>query len=615
MRRLLKFILLVPAAIYVLYVVAIPVFLNTAIFAKTLEMTDTAKTHLRVRGGWSLVPGTIRASLIRVLVREPGVDLDIDLHHPVLRFDFRGLFHKQAHLTFLHVPETSVAIRSKTAPEEAIEPIGSPAERELRIDLEERRKLVERWTITVDRVELPNLSGITLDRNRLSGRMAIFGSFLLQPGTRCEIYPSTFTVGQGKWNDEILDLNLHSRVQFHRFYKSHLTGSQVLHYVDAHVDGTAKANGLQFLNVTLRSLGDYGFGQGEANLRANLDIRTGKILPGSTFAADKSVIRISGPRFDVDGKGEIDWRAGPGENASILHAEISAAKTAVRLGKNRITGSVHRVIADAKILGLELASAFSGLSARLKVRGGKFESRPVGDPIPTEMNYDARIRIGGELTAVAGDYPDRAGLPKPSAFAVDIDDSTVRIPKVGKIAGNGRVALSVKTIDFRDGRADLPALIIDYRGKIEDKYPLVLNWTSKDASRIFGLRNSEDDHWHGSGELRVSEFDGVLDFLRATDRISGIVRAGLNATQIRTAIAWDVAPDDTRLEVREIDSNGIWSGFGTLVSQTPEDGGPAELSGQFKAKVLGLPLGVGLAGKSVQVKLFPGNGPVETTKQ
>jgi hypothetical protein len=616
MRKLLKALIFVPIAVYALYVAAIALFLNTPIFAKVTQMTNTESTHIRFVGAWSLIPGTIHAAVIHVNIREPDIELDINLHRPLIHFDFAGLLLKQAHLTSIHVEETTVAVRAKKKPEEKVERLESKKDRERTANNEEIQKLATRWTISADHVELPNISEIAIEKNRLVGKtMAIDGAFMLQPGTRCEIYPSTFNIEGGKWNDEITDISFASRVQFHRFYKSHLTGSEVLRYVDAHFEGTAKANGLQFVNVTLRSLGDYGFGNGTANLRANIDIKSGKILGGSSFDAEKGVIRLSSSRFDLVGNGGLEWRALAKGNASTLHAEITGARTEVRIGKNRLTGKVKRVIGDAKIMGLGLDAPFTGLSARLKVVDGQVASEPLVKTETNEFAYFARARIGGELAAVAGDYPDEAGIPKPSNFSIDIDDSAVRIPKVGLVVGTGKVALAVKTIDFRDGRADLPTLTVKYRGVLDDKYPIDLIASTKNASRVFGLKNSGDNHWRGDGELKLSQFNGLLDYLRDTKKISAIIRAGLNATEVSSAMAWEVTPDESRLEVRELDSNGIWSGFGTLVSEKADDGAPSDMHGQFKAKILGLPVGIGLDGKDVKVKLFSGRGPVETSNE
>ena len=590
-KGLLKAIAIVPIAAYLLYVVAIAIFFNTPIFRSVAEMTDDGKTYVKVDGGWSLIPGVLHAATIHVNVREPDVELDIPLERATVTFDFKPLFRKRVHVRKLQVAETSVAIRTKTPPPDAPEPVESAEERERRIAIEEQRKLRDRWIIKVFDVELPNITRVSLGDDVLRARkISVFGSFMIQPGTQCEIYPSTFTVEDGRWNDEITSISLNARARFHHFRKPWLTGSEVMRYLDAHLEGTASAKDLKFVNVTLRSLGDYGFGRGSANLRTAVDVRAGRIQGGSMLRADRSSIRIAGPRFEAAGQGRIAWEADRGSDTSRLEAVVTDARTRVHLGSNRMTGTVAEIRADAKILGLDLLHAFTGLSARLRVRDGRIVSIPMPDDRKSGIQYRGSARIAGELTAVAGNYPASAGVPKPSGFAVELDDTEVRFPKLGTVTGGGRVSFSLKPIDFRRGRAELPNLKIAYHGEIDGKYPFTLGWTSVDSSRVFGLKTA-DNHWRGSGTLRITQFDGILDYLRETKKISAIERAGLNATEMHTGIAWDVTGEDARLDVIDLGSNGIWSGRGSLLSEKEPDG-DSKLSGAFRGKLLGIPVNI-----------------------
>jgi hypothetical protein len=553
-------------------------------------MTDDQKTYLTLDRAWSLIPGTLHAAAIHVNVREPDVELDITLRHAKLAFRFRPLFHQRVEIPYLRVGETTVAIRKKTPPVEKAEPIESPAEKNQRIAAEELLKLRNRWTIEALHIELPDLSEIEFGKKRLRGRMSIAGGFMLQPGTQCEIFPSRFNVDEGTWDNEVSNIHLNVLAQFHHFWKPWLSGSEVFRYLDAHLDGTAKVNGLEFLNVTLRSLGGYGFGSGNANLKTAIDIRGGKILGGSHLHADRSTLRLRGPRFNIDGRGELDWRAEKKGDFSRLHVGLAHAKTEIHLGSNRITGSARKISADAKLFGLDLLSAFSGLSAHLRVQGGKVTSVPTTRDSADAFRYRATGHFDGEIGVVAGEYPDGITLPKPSGFVLHIDGSKVKIPGFGTVTGNGTVSLSLKTVDFRAGRADLPRVKIAYRGEIDAKYPFTLDWTARNASRFFNLNSNDGDLWRGNGILRVGEFQGILDYLRAKKEISALERAGLTATKVHMGLAWDISPGNLHLDIRDLDSNGIWSGSGTVVSEKANDGAPAKTTGGFNGKVLGFPV-------------------------
>lgn len=602
--------------VYLSYVAGIALLLNTPLFARLAEMSDPGKTHLAFDRAWSLVPGTIRAAAIRVLVREPDVEIDVELRRARIDLDFGALRTRRIRVTSLRVDETTVAIRKKNPPPDA-ERIASVREYAQAQLSEERRRLAERWTIDVERVDLRNLPWVKLEEKILRGRMEITGAFLLQPGTQAEVYPSRFTIADGNWNGEITGLRLESEMRIHRFRKSRVNGSEVLRYLDARVSTTAKASGLQFLNVTLRSLSDYGFGDGEANLAATLEVRSGKILPGSEVRADRSTIRLNGPRFDASGKGRLEWKAGKDDD-STLRAEIADAKAEVRFGRNRVEGSVRGIVADVRILGLDLTSAFTGLAGRIRVRDGAFTSTPAegSDESPGAFRYSARARVGGEIAAIAGNYPKKGRtLARSSSFAVALDESTIVVPAFGIARGRGRITLAVHPIDFRKGSVDFPRLTVRYRGVLDGKYPLDLAWSSSRVNRLFDGKGPEGDRWRGNGRLRLGNFDGLLKFLADTDRISGLTRLGLHATEVRSAVDWEIAANEARLTVHELDSNGIWSGFGTLVSAKPSVGAPSETRGRFEAKVFGLPVGIGIADKAVEVKLLSGASRPAGTKR
>lgn len=612
MRKWSAVLIALPIGVYVLYVVAIAALLNTSLFAALTDMTDSGETHLRFENATSFIPGKIRVGKLRVLVREPDVELDVDLEGAVVNLDLRALTEKRVRVISLRVDETTVAIRKKVPPPE-VEKVGSVAEHERAALAEERRRLANRWTIEVERVELPNIPSIRLEKKELRGKMAIAGAFMLQPGTRAEVYPSRFTVADGNWNDEVTGIQLTSEARIHRFHKARVSGSEVFRYLDARVEGTAKASGLELLNVTLRSLGDYGFGSGEANLAGALEIRKGKIQRGSAIRAERSTIRVSAPSFEFSGKGHLEWKAGS-DDSSALHAEISEAKTDVRLGGNRIHGTIKKVVADARILGLDLTSAFTGLSGRLRLVDGRLASGPMAEGTE-KFRYQFKARLGGEITAVAGDYPDNEAAPKPSVFTVEIVESKFALPKLGTIEGLGRVAFTVRPVDFRDGRAEFPRLRIDYRGELDGKYPLALAWVSTRANRVFATKKSKVERWEGNGRMKIEDFNGVLSYLSDTDRISGLVRVGLHATEVRGSLDWTISPRETRVTVHDLDSNGIWSGAGTLISEKSPDGSAFETRARFEGKILGFPVGVGVEGSEVDVKLLSGGKPPSDTKR
>ncbi|MBS1961139.1 MAG: hypothetical protein JST04_02905 [Bdellovibrionales bacterium] len=574
-------------ALYVLYVASISLFLNTSIFGSVAEMTDPEKTRITFGGAWSLVPGIVHFRVAHVDIREPAVDLDITLMGASVRVDLRQLREKRVDLGDLHVRETTVDIRSKTPPPD-VEPVyPSKAARVAAITEEERIHLASRWTIDAHHVLLPNLSRITLDGRKLrASRIFVEGAFLLQPGTRCEIYPSRLEIENGNWNDEITGIDLAADVRFHRFRKHWLSGSEVFRYFDGRLRGRAETNGLKFLNVTLRSLGSnpYGLDGGgvagkKTSIEAEVAVLGGRIQPGSAVRTEKSEIGIGGARFTATGTGTILWRAG--KEDSTLKVDLANAKAKVHLGNGRIEGIVKRVEADARISGLDFTNAFTGIAANLRVAGGFF-SGASGD----DYRFDARVN--GTLSARAGE-PVRGVASGASPFEVMIDSSDFAIPGFGRIAGSGRLAMEVRPIDLRAERVELPRLDVVYRGKIDGKHPVGVRVKSRRASRTFA---GDENRWSGEARVRVEPLDGLLDQLRDRKKISALVRAGLSATRMTTDVNWSIEGRDTRLAIRDLDSNGIWSGDGELQSEPTGPGGSSTLTADFDGKVLGFPVDV-----------------------
>jgi hypothetical protein len=428
LRTLLRTLGFSLAAAYGIYTLGLIVLLNTPLFSHLVDMVDTDHTYLRFDRAWSIVPGTIHARTARLRVREPDVDLDVDLHHVRIHFGFRGLFRREVRMALIHADETSVDIREKIAPASEVLPPGAVA-------IEEKRRLAERWTIVAERVDLPRLSRVGYESNLLLGEMSVAGSFFLQPGTRCEIYPSTFRIADGNWNDEVVKINLEAQVRFHRFEKMHVAGSEVIRFIDARIEGGGVAK-------TFRT-GAFLYTSPSAPLTTRIEVLAGKPLPGSFATLAESPFRIGIPSLELTGTGNVEWKVDPSSNATLL----------------------------------------------------------------------------------------------------------------------GRI-----------------------QGHVDGKYPYDISWNAPDFSPS-----------HGRAKVDVRSFSGLLDYLRDSKRITAVQRRGLGATRVRALVAWDKTDTGTRIRLREIDSNGIWSAAGTVTATEKKSGDGEKFRGRFDAKILGIPFQVSLA--------------------
>jgi hypothetical protein len=587
-----------PLAAYLFYVAAIAATLNTSLFSKITGMENPEETNLTFSAAWSAIPGVIHVRDIRLSVREPTVDIDIDLRGAVVHIDLLRLFDRRVLISELKVEETRVALRMKSEPAIAESNPTDPK-------LEEARRLKERWKIEIAKVDLNHLSTLSFDENHLEGDMAITGAFMLQPGTQCEIFPSHFLIRNGKWNDEIHEIQLDSGVQIHHFMKADVSGSEVFRYLDAKISGSARAENLNLLKITMRTLNDYGFDKTSGKISSEITVRGGELQAGSFLHTEPTEIRLGSPRFDVVGSGEILWDVPKGTTYSLLTAKIQNAKTKIRLGQQEIAGSVATVNAEAKLYGLNLEDAFNGITARLKLMGGNIGVNTKDHGQNDEISYSLKTRIEGEISAIAGNIPKDSPPSNPSAFTVILDSISTEIPEIGLLSGKGRITLAVRPVDFRNGSVKFPKLKVQYSGKIEKKYPLVFEWNARETSHSFATAKNTKEFWRGSGILRFEKFSGILDYLSESDRISGVLRTGLSATEVQTPLEWGISKKDTWLRIEDLDSNGIWSGFGSLFSEKAAPGEDAKTRGTFKGKLLGVPIGVRLDPKGFHVKLAP----------
>lgn len=597
--RVLGLLLILPVTVYVFYVVGVAAFLNTPLFAHLTRMKDKDSTHLRFSMAYSFIPGKVHVGKVLFALREPGVDIDVHLGDSEIELDLEALIRKELRIHRLDTSRMHVGVRSKKAP-----PTKPEDKKEISLE-EEKHRQANRWKLWITGIDLRGFESIDFNRQKLEGEIRIQGGFFLQPGTIAEIFPVSLTVREGRWNGDIEKINLDLLASFDRFAGPRTDGSKIFDYFDAKLSGSGVAQSLDLLNLTLRTLEGYTFGRTQAtNLRTEIVVKKGVIQPGSHFRAEKTEVRFDSPTFDFVGTGDAVWEVGNKPNESELRVRLADAKTDIRLSdKQTLKGSIARVSADARLRGLTLADPFSGLAGKLAIRDGKVSvgiDRPVkGAAVSSDAEFALAARIRGELTAVAGKI-ESSWIPRGrSSLKIWIDRSRIAIPDLGKIQGNGLIAISVKPIDFRTFEAEFPSLQFDYSGKIEDRYSFDFRWRSSRSIRRFPGSGKRPGNFEGQGLLEISKVDEILKFLSDTDKIPKLAAVALGASEMRAAIEWDFTEAEKWLRTKEVDSNGIWKGWGSVIFSDQET------RGAFEGRVAGIPIGIGLGGPNVRFKLLP----------
>lgn len=597
--RSVRSILFLVMGLYLFYFFVVALFLNTPLFTKVTGMSDPELTQITFQNAWSIYPGRLYSGSVVVAIRDPNVSSRILLENANILFDFGKLFKREVNIQSLHVRKTDVFFHMKTPdekqnhrakyskPEDAIKPS----------EIEEAQMQNEGWKIIIAGIDLAQVDAIRFDDQKLSGQISVAGEFKLHPKVSAEVGPAVLRIRDGKWNEDLTSIQAEAKVRFLPWSVIRTSGPGIYENLDAEIQGTATAESLKILDVTLRSLGEYGFGAGAAKMKAKVAIQKGRLLPGSMLAAAESSINFKSPRLNIEGKGEIGWSVPEHGDFSQLTLKASEAKANVQLSKRMaITGVVPKVEAEARLDGLFIPDAFSGIQVTLKIQESKLEATT-----KSEEPWKIHARIGGEVRAIAGNVKDARKKGLRSRLQLDIVDSQVKLKQFGKIQGAGTLILFLDPIDFRDGKAVVPEAVLDYHAKIQDQYAFQLRMTNRDLERVFGSSRKSADHWDGKTRLEIGGFDEILRFLADNDQIPGLVKSVLTAKTMKTALEWQFAPESLWMRANSIKSEGAWSAWGTYVA------GNGEVPlGVFEAKVVGIPVGVGLVDDELKVKVLPG---------
>ncbi|MBC7384990.1 MAG: hypothetical protein H7301_02370 [Cryobacterium sp.] len=599
---------LLPVTLYAVYFLSVIVFLNTPLFTGVTGMRDPENTQVLFSRAWSPWPDTLYVGKITVAIRDASVTSKLTFSHVKIRFDTRALFHREALLhsveventeAFIHFKDESESLKFREKFETAEDKIEVTDE-----EISERKKT--RFKINVEDIALPQVSLIQFDNDRITGDIGIRGKFFLQPGAEAEIGPATLKISQGKWNEDLKKISFESKIHFDRFIPARTKGDEVYRHLSADASGTAQAETLRILNVTLRSLGEYGFGTGNTALKTELHVRSGRLLPGSFLESEPTAIHFESPRIQVGGQGQVSWKVAEKGDFSTLKVHASSAKTKIQVSERmKVEGAVEEVKAEATLSSLFIPTAFSGLTASLKVQNGQFQC-----VTNSTEPWRVKIRIGGELQVLAGTRTSKLPKKPPSNFQIDIIDSSVKLKEFGKVDGRGRLNFSVDPIDFQAGRSNFPAVSLVYAVRLENQYNFVIQAKNQNLYRLFGQNKKESDLWNGDTKIEVNGFDEILRYLHDTDRLSGLVKSLFSSKILTAAVEWQAASDSLWIRMKSLKTDRSLSIFGTYVQDDKK-----AATGVFEGKVIGIPVGIGLSGEDVKFRVLPKQSWYDELKQ
>ncbi len=598
--------------IYLLYVLAVILILDTPFFRWAAKLEDPTLTYAEFSGAWSLVPGKIHIREFKVVVLDSNVDIEVKVRDIVGWINPLRLLRSEVDVLSIRGERATFRYLAKTASEgAAFHGEHSSAETQKSVSDEELElRARKNWKIFVRGIVL-NVESASFEGRELRGqKMKVRGGFFLQPGTAAEVFPSSLEIEGGAFGSGITRIQLRGETRFHRFWLRDSSGDQIFRYFDVDVTAKGAAENFEALNLTLRSLPGYRFRRLGGNVQLTVAARKGMLQPGSELVVDPSQIEFESPQFELAGRGKVRWFVpwAPGASYSEIESDVRAVRFKVQAGKMaQVRASASRIQARARIQGLHLVKPFVGVRARVDLREARVFARGIRK-FKADPHWSVKGLAKGGFSLVSGDEPpaswpfqrSKAGLTFEILFADFISSVTPTY-----FDATGKVRTDLEPVDLRTGRARFSDVDVDLSvgTRMFDRFSVSLK--TKALSRILPVATGGDGNWSGSSVLKIGEFGTMLTALKDTLELPGLAVSLLGARNLMAEFDWELTSEQLWLRAPRIETDGGWTAWGTLVHSFLTD--QPELA--VEARVLSvLPIGLVRQGSRTSFTLFPTAG-------
>ena len=433
--RALRGSLILVAAVWFLYLVAMNVFIRTRIF-RDLIGADPTSILVDYRSAYSVLPGRIHADDLRIRGRDSNVEWILSLDRCEFRVSFRDLLIRRFHATDVHGDGLSLRVRQRrpsfTAEEMAAlppvpgfsDPPYSGARPPPLTDAD-----YNLWTIWLEGVTADHVREVWIDTFRYAGDFRIRGGWFFRPLRWLEIGPASVEVaaleashGAGEpWFTGVHGALL---VTIHPGdVRDYQTGRGVAGYVSTRgsVIGVVRGRPL-----VARLLDDVGVSATDADgpFAAELAIDHGRIRPGTSIRAGPFTPALR--RADLEVTTTL-WADAEVDDEGLGHADV-VVRSARALRGELVRASMRRLDARGSSRDLDLASPLaacsyaaeiaglttdslrywkelSGAATRLAFDSGtaSIDGRVSGTTEPSTL--DARAQLDVQRLAIAGGGP------------------------------------------------------------------------------------------------------------------------------------------------------------------------------------------------------------------
>jgi hypothetical protein len=467
-RRWVKWALVVLAAVAILFLVAMNVFLKTRLF-RNLVSFDPEALVIDYDSASSFFPGRVHGKNVSIRGKDHQVEWKLTLEEVDFTFAPTELFHRRFHATRVRGSGVVFRARQRIAPGEATPeylsalpaidgleavPLKEPTEKPPPTDAE-----YHLWSAQLDDVVAEGLHELWIDQVRYTGDARVVGGFELRPIRWVRVGPATVTVRSGEIHTAaptvIRDMSGTIHCMIHGFDPRNVHGIDLLRQVTLHVLVDGVVPNLDFIDRVGKASGTrVSGGGGAAHVDVTLD--AGKLQTGTSVQLESEGARVESDGLALSGSARTKLAVLAGE----ARVDVAASALGVRRDDETAPLFTARAIdASAASRSLDVAELFADPAYVVDVAGGELPDLRLFDKY---FAKDDALHVEGGHGALHG-HAEIGGAAAKGTAVLALDDAAVRL-KGARLRGNVTAGFNLargnrRELDLSGTRVDLSGLM------------------------------------------------------------------------------------------------------------------------------------------------------------
>lgn len=419
--RWLLVLVAIPVGLELLYLLAANLFLSTSLADRAINRKPE-KLLVTYDSAWSPWPGEVRVEGLAIRSQTVRVQWIVTAERATGRIALWSLVQKRFRASDVEASGLAFRLRRRLdrpppedgSAEEAARseakkggpggapPEGTPAIPGLENPPEPAPEDVyppldpdrRRWTVTVEGLDLREISEIWLDRYRLRGDMAVQGGFVLRLKRSTQLLPSSLALSGVDLtvDDQLIaqgmegELHLSSEEFPHREHR----GWDALPFLYADAELAARVADLGFLDAYLGPRAGIRFTDGAGTVKLDARLEDGRFAPDSRVVLASPAVGVGFLDYTARGGGEVAIRVGE-ESARLAATLDDYAITRAGYGSPHVRGNGLELTVTG--VGTELTPSFDQAEVRVEIPRAQ---------VPELTFYNAYLPPAADLTIHGG---------------------------------------------------------------------------------------------------------------------------------------------------------------------------------------------------------------------